>query len=89
MHNIHKHKAMDADGGSTANRNESVLDGGKRQLGDHQARTKVAGGGKHINFIAWKLTEIVDVSGFSTVANCLLVEVIVNRIKLLKIKNKS
>jgi hypothetical protein len=58
-------------------------------LGDHKTRAKRAGGGKHINFIAWKLTEKADVPGFPTVAHFLLVEVIVNRIKLLHIKKKS
>jgi hypothetical protein len=50
-------------------------------------RVKRVGGRKHIKFIAWKLTENADVTGFPTVAHFLLVEVIVDRTKLFKIKN--
>jgi len=50
-------------------------------LEDNKARAKGAGKGKHINFIAWKVTETADVSVFPTVVHFLLAEVIVNRIR--------
>ena len=61
----------------------------KWQFEDHKAMAKAAGGVKHISFIAWKLREIADVSGFPDSCTFSSGAGIVNRIKILKIKNKS